>query len=727
MPYSPDKPPDQIKALPKDAQAIWIAAFNSAYESFDPAQTTIDSREGYASAVAWAAVKNAGYEKDDKGEWVKKDTQAWERGGKRPFAFDPNSTKNEGRFRLLPPSAIMVDGWGETTYFREKSKTPGVSYVKGENADGEIVIQAIRFDRAMFTEEQAKAWWNEHKDEFQFADMAQAAKAALPYHPEKMSDVELMAEWRIVKDSRFAIPLLTEILKRGTVTFDPEGWEDDAKELYLKAFAEVITEPMRFIYMPESLAGGISKSLLTAVIDVNKRNLDEFHVLKQDDSILGYVRCRAPKRIDLNEFQRTQKRHGISHEERKQLWPDAREFYLYEIRDFIPLQESVAKAGELTCDVAFLNPCGGCETGECLLCIRKAASEHIVYGVVYEPYVVDSQGDFASPEEIEKAAHLFAEKYQEFNIEHEGTYHKVALSESYVAPEDIRIGGQPVKKGSWILAVRIPDILWGSIEKGEINGYSMEGGAVRSPGRLPGRVAAQVSANELSDMVIRKVALVKFPANRRAFLLRKSDDKGGDQTMGKTKDELEAEEVEKKKKADEEAAVAKAKADAEAKAKAALDAEELKGVLTKLRGYADKLEDEALKKGLQAIAESLAKVLGQAESAKSSSPMEKAMIAVAESIAETLKSEQEVEGIEKRGAALSALSKAKIEQAISVLQELLKYAEGSAAESKEDGGVTKTEIEALVAEANKIVTVEDFEKLLKPAKDRIDKITAMSK
>lgn len=64
MPYLKDKPPDRIKALPEHAQAIWIAAFNSAYEQYD-------KDEAKANATAWNAVEKAGYHKNEKGVWIK--------------------------------------------------------------------------------------------------------------------------------------------------------------------------------------------------------------------------------------------------------------------------------------------------------------------------------------------------------------------------------------------------------------------------------------------------------------------------------------------------------------------------------------------------------------------------------------------------------------------------------------------------------------------------------
>ena len=62
MPYTIDNPPEKIKGLPKHAQEIFIAAYNSAYEQYDKDETR-------ANKVAWAAVKQS-YEQDKDGKWV---------------------------------------------------------------------------------------------------------------------------------------------------------------------------------------------------------------------------------------------------------------------------------------------------------------------------------------------------------------------------------------------------------------------------------------------------------------------------------------------------------------------------------------------------------------------------------------------------------------------------------------------------------------------------------
>lgn len=66
--------PDSVRDnLPKHAQEIYMAAYNSAWEQYDqPEERRGDaSREETAHRVAWAAVKKK-YEKQGD-EWVEKD------------------------------------------------------------------------------------------------------------------------------------------------------------------------------------------------------------------------------------------------------------------------------------------------------------------------------------------------------------------------------------------------------------------------------------------------------------------------------------------------------------------------------------------------------------------------------------------------------------------------------------------------------------------------------
>ncbi len=109
--------------------------------------------------------------------------------------------------------------------------------------------------------------------------------------------------------------------------------------------------------------------------------------------------------------------------------------------------------------------------------LKTDADSHFVTGIVYEPMVEDSQGEYMTEDEITKAAYWFAKNSNQVDIQHcfkkcEGA----AVVESYVAKCDMEIEGETIKKGTWLMTVEITDAdVWSSIEKGEITGFSMGG------------------------------------------------------------------------------------------------------------------------------------------------------------------------------------------------------------------------------------------------------------
>jgi len=116
--------------------------------------------------------------------------------------------------------------------------------------------------------------------------------------------------------------------------------------------------------------------------------------------------------------------------------------------------------------------------------IKADQEKQLVYGVVLRPDRFDSQGDLAPEEEIEKAAHRFMEKSRLIDWKHIKTldHNKAVPVESYIAPQDLRINGRVVPKGSWILVTHVKDPdLWQAIKKGEIRSYSIRGFGVRVP------------------------------------------------------------------------------------------------------------------------------------------------------------------------------------------------------------------------------------------------------
>jgi DNA polymerase/3'-5' exonuclease PolX len=74
--------------------------------------------------------------------------------------FDPNSTINQGRWRLRDPNDFE-------RMWTVKTKSPGVTYIAGYLKENrKFGVQAIRFDKKLWTEKEAAKWWNERKDKY---------------------------------------------------------------------------------------------------------------------------------------------------------------------------------------------------------------------------------------------------------------------------------------------------------------------------------------------------------------------------------------------------------------------------------------------------------------------------------------------------------------------------------------------------------------------------------
>jgi ADP-ribose pyrophosphatase YjhB (NUDIX family)/SAM-dependent methyltransferase len=114
--------------------------------------------------------------------------------------------------------------------------------------------------------------------------------------------------------------------------------------------------------------------------------------------------------------------------------------------------------------------------------------KQIVYGVVLEPHTVDSQEDWMTPEDIEKAAHGYLQNSRVIGKSHTSHLQAAYPVESYIAPQDFettdgQYGPQKITKGSWILAVKIEDPAeWEKVMNGEYTGFSVGGFGLREPG-----------------------------------------------------------------------------------------------------------------------------------------------------------------------------------------------------------------------------------------------------
>ena len=114
--------------------------------------------------------------------------------------------------------------------------------------------------------------------------------------------------------------------------------------------------------------------------------------------------------------------------------------------------------------------------------LLKTGDERYVLGVVLEPERVDAQQDIYSVAEVRDAAHHFMQEYRNLGLMHrEILGEQVKILESYLAPAEFEVDGTRIKRGTWLLAVRVVDEeLWRQIKAGELTGFSIGGTALRS-------------------------------------------------------------------------------------------------------------------------------------------------------------------------------------------------------------------------------------------------------
>lgn len=113
--------------------------------------------------------------------------------------------------------------------------------------------------------------------------------------------------------------------------------------------------------------------------------------------------------------------------------------------------------------------------------------ERFVMGIVLEPEPFDGKGDAQqdvySEDEVRTAAHKFMADFRNLGLMHTTFVNgSVKILESFLAPASFDMGGIKVKKGTWLMAIRvIEDNLWADIKAGKLTGFSIGGTAVRKP------------------------------------------------------------------------------------------------------------------------------------------------------------------------------------------------------------------------------------------------------
>jgi uracil-DNA glycosylase family 4 len=132
-------------------------------------------------------------------------------------------------------------------------------------------------------------------------------------------------------------------------------------------------------------------------------------------------------------------------------------------------------------------------SGRVLARVTKAAQDkQIVYGVVLDPYEIDTQDEWSPPAMIEETAHGYLRKSRVVGREHtrKATAEVVeSWVEQYPTPEDYKaamslqphrayvrpFGSDKVHSGSWVMGVHLGDAEWDAYKRGEITGFSIGG------------------------------------------------------------------------------------------------------------------------------------------------------------------------------------------------------------------------------------------------------------
>lgn len=115
--------------------------------------------------------------------------------------------------------------------------------------------------------------------------------------------------------------------------------------------------------------------------------------------------------------------------------------------------------------------------------LKTDEDQRMVFGIVYSPDEVDSQGDIATAEVIKEMAYNFQKNAHSNNVDKQ---HSFKGEEGFVAETWITKAGDNVfpteKEGSWAVGIKIEkEETWALVKSGEIKGLSLAGVAEIEP------------------------------------------------------------------------------------------------------------------------------------------------------------------------------------------------------------------------------------------------------
>jgi len=111
--------------------------------------------------------------------------------------------------------------------------------------------------------------------------------------------------------------------------------------------------------------------------------------------------------------------------------------------------------------------------------VSKKKAQQVLTGIVLSPEETDGHNEVIGADVIEKAAYDFLAHYNtqtRVGLLHLQMNRDVHLVESYIAPNDLSIGGQAVVKGAWLVSIKVIDpVIWAAVEDGTLTGLSIGG------------------------------------------------------------------------------------------------------------------------------------------------------------------------------------------------------------------------------------------------------------
>lgn len=115
--------------------------------------------------------------------------------------------------------------------------------------------------------------------------------------------------------------------------------------------------------------------------------------------------------------------------------------------------------------------------------VKREPAKRLVTAAVLKPETTDAQGTIISNDVIEAAAHDFvmrtiSGKSKGIGYMHRDFGRNLQLVESFITPEIMLIGGNPLPRGTWVMRVKVfDDEVWKKVLNGEIRGFSIGGKA----------------------------------------------------------------------------------------------------------------------------------------------------------------------------------------------------------------------------------------------------------